>query len=69
LTKDLTKDGEYISEIVLFKKNVVVDIKDLEITKKCACLNGLVEKFPHLLYSYLEIAWFVSAIEEDKYVH
>ncbi|MHA1398640.1 MAG: hypothetical protein ACTSSF_13190 [Candidatus Heimdallarchaeaceae archaeon] len=41
----MTKDGEYISEIVLFKKNVVVDIKDLE------------------------IAWFVSAIEEDKYVH
>ncbi|MHA1668130.1 MAG: S8 family peptidase [Candidatus Heimdallarchaeaceae archaeon] len=65
----LTRDGKYINAIVLFKKDVLVDIKDLEITRKYDCINGLAGRFPMQLYAYLETAWFVSAIEEDYCVH
>lgn len=62
----VTKDDQYINAIVLFNKDVVVNIKDLEITREYNNLNGLAGNFPKSLYEYLESAWFVSVIEEDK---
>ncbi len=64
----ITKDDQYIDAVVLFNKEVLVDIKDLEITRIYSSLNGLAGKFPSGLYAYLESAWFVSVIDEDSYV-
>ncbi|MCE7747899.1 MAG: S8 family serine peptidase [Candidatus Heimdallarchaeota archaeon] len=65
--EDYVDDDEtYVDAVVLFQKDVKVRITDMTIKREYDKLNGLAGSFPSLLYDYLQSAWFVSEIGEDK---
>ena len=62
----ITENDQFIDAIVLFNKGVKVKITDISIKREYNRLNGFAGLISRSLYDYLESAWFVSIIEEDK---